>query len=68
MLLRQELKESDIPGRTTIRNRVEKSYNDYIKQLEEEMMVCELIYFSGKITDLVVEISGENILYHRHMV
>ena len=49
LLLRQELKESDIPGRTTIRNRIEKAYEDYLKQLEEEMAVC--ILFS-----LVIEI------------
>jgi len=51
LLLRQELKESDIPGRTTIRNRIDKAYQDYLKQLEEEMMVCKSIYFSGKNTD-----------------
>ena len=39
LLLRQELKELDIPGRTTIRNRVEKAYQDYMKQLEEDMAV-----------------------------
>ena len=40
LLLRQELKEPDIPGRTTIRNRVEKTYQDYLKRLEEDMGVC----------------------------
>jgi hypothetical protein len=39
LLLRQELKESDIPGHTTIRKRIEKVYQDYLKQLEEEMAV-----------------------------
>lgn len=43
LLLRKELKESDIPGRTTICNRVEKSYQDYLKQLEEDMGVCNSI-------------------------
>ena len=39
LLLRQELKESDIPGRSTIRKRIEKVYQDYLKQLENEMAV-----------------------------
>jgi len=49
LLLRQELKESDIPGRTTIRNRIEKAYDDHMKQLGEEMMVCILSSLSDKI-------------------
>jgi len=49
LLLRQELKESDIPGRTTLRNRIEKAYEDHMKQLEEEMMVCILFSLSDKI-------------------
>jgi hypothetical protein len=38
LLLRSELKESDIPSRSTIRNHIEKHYA-HMKQLEEEMMV-----------------------------
>jgi hypothetical protein len=49
LLLRQELKESDIPGRTTIHNRIEKAYDDHMKQLGEEMMVCILSSLSDKI-------------------
>ena len=49
LLLRQELKESDIPGRTTLRNRIEKAYDDHMKQLGEEMMVCILFSLSDKI-------------------
>ena len=52
LLLRQELKESDIPGRTMIRSRIEKAYEDYLKQLEEEMAVC--ILFSLVIEILII--------------
>jgi hypothetical protein len=48
LLLRQELKESDIPGRTTIRNRIEKAYQVQLEELEKEMAVCELTYFNHK--------------------
>jgi len=68
LLLRKELKESDIPGRTTIRNRVEKSYQDYMKQLEEDMAVCKSIYFNYKNTNYFVEISWKNIIHNRWMV
>lgn len=46
LLLRQELKESDIPGRTTIRNRVEKAYQDYMQQLEKDIAVCNSIFLN----------------------
>jgi hypothetical protein len=39
LLLRSELKESDIPGRSTIRNHIDKHYEAHMEQLEEEMMV-----------------------------
>lgn len=40
LLLRKELKESDIPHRTAIRNRIEKAYSDYLQRLENELSVC----------------------------
>jgi hypothetical protein len=49
LLLRQELKESDIPGRMAIRNRIQKAYEDYLKQLKEEMKVSKSFYFGLKI-------------------
>jgi hypothetical protein len=39
LLLRQDLKESDIPGRTTMRKEIEKAFQDHLKKLEEEMAV-----------------------------
>jgi hypothetical protein len=39
LLLRKELKESDIPGRSTMRTRIEQVYEEHMKQLEEEMAV-----------------------------
>ena len=37
LILRKELKNSDIPGRTAIRNRVEKAFEDYLEELRTEM-------------------------------
>src|SRR5271163_3565835 len=59
LLLRQELKESDIPGRTTLRNRIEKAYEDHMKQLEEEMMVCILFSLSDKILIMLEKSVGK---------
>ena len=39
LLLREELKESDIPSRATMRTRIEQVYDEYMKQLEGEMAV-----------------------------
>jgi hypothetical protein len=49
LLLRQELKESDIPGRTTIRKKIEQAYQDHLKKLEEDMAVCNQFYLVEKI-------------------
>jgi uncharacterized cupin superfamily protein len=38
-LLREELKEKDIPGRTAIRNHIDKMQDEHLKTLEEEMQV-----------------------------
>jgi hypothetical protein len=39
LLLRKELKESDIPGHSTMRTHIEQVYEEHMKQLEEEMAV-----------------------------
>jgi len=49
LLLHQELKESNIPGRTTIRKKIDNIYQDYLKQLEEEMMVNNQVILVVKI-------------------
>ena len=40
MLLQQDLKDSDIPHRTTIRNHVKEIWDEHLKGLEEEIKVC----------------------------
>jgi len=39
LLLRQDLKDSDIPHRTTIRNHVKEIWDEHLKGLEEEIKV-----------------------------
>lgn len=39
-MLREELRASDIPGRTTIRRRVEEVLEEHLDKLETEMKVC----------------------------
>jgi hypothetical protein len=38
-MLQKELKDSDIPGRTTIRNHVDEVLTEHLRQLEKEMKV-----------------------------
>jgi hypothetical protein len=44
LLLREELKESDIPSRSTMRNRIEEAYEKHMKELQEEMEVTTVSY------------------------
>lgn len=39
-MLREELKDTDIPHRMTIRNRILQLLDEYLDELEEEMKVC----------------------------
>lgn len=63
LLLRKELKESDIPGRTTIRKRVEEVLAEHLVQLGEEMKVCN--FHSSIIPRIhnIIECRWENFLH-----
>jgi len=39
LILRNELKESDIPGRSLIRDRIMDMYSHHLKKLTEDMKV-----------------------------
>jgi hypothetical protein len=39
LLLRKDLTEVEIPGRTRIREHVDKVYKEYLQKLEEELKV-----------------------------
>lgn len=39
-MLREELKDSDIPHRTTIRTRIMEIWDEHLDQLQAEMKVC----------------------------
>lgn len=43
LLLREELKESDIPSCATMRTCIEQVYDEYMKQLEGEMAVNQFL-------------------------
>ena len=42
MLLREELKYSDIPHRTTIQNRIEEIWDEHLAGLESEIKVLKI--------------------------
>ena len=39
LLLRSELQKKDIPGRTTIRNRIIEVFEEYLDELKEQIKV-----------------------------
>ena len=43
-MLRKELNESDIPGRTTIRKRVEEIFEEHLCELQRDMNVCPFAF------------------------
>jgi hypothetical protein len=40
MMLREELKDEDIPHRTTVHNRILEIWDEHLDQLANEMQVC----------------------------
>jgi len=57
MMLRQELKDSDIPHRATIRRRIEEIWEEHLKGLEDELKV--------RLSTLLMH---ENIKWHSRIV
>lgn len=45
LLLRKDLKASDIPGRTTIRNRIDSMYAEHMETLKDSLKVRVFISF-----------------------
>lgn len=42
-MLRSELRDSDIPSRSTLKRRVEQVFEQYLKQLENDMSVSQCL-------------------------
>jgi hypothetical protein len=55
LMLRQELKDSDIPHRSTVRARILELWDEHLDGLETEMAVCynyDLPIFAGEVNQL----------------
>ena len=69
LMLRKELRDSDIPGCTTIRKRVEEVLNEQLERLVKDMAVfCIFSLHHVALTLLPTEISQKNIIYYGYMV
>ena len=52
LMLRKELGESDIPGRTTIRTHIQEVFEDHLNELQRNMNVRHFFFFLTDIIDL----------------
>jgi hypothetical protein len=59
LLLREELKESDIPGRTALCNHIEKAFKTYMQKLEEDLKVCNIQGICGPTYCFVQRAAGK---------
>lgn len=66
LLLRQELRDEDIPHRTALRERIGVVFEEHLQQLERDMKVSYLSY-AMNLTYTVTEVCGENLDHHRHL-
>lgn len=71
-MLRAELKDSDIPHRTTLRNRILERLNEHFEKLKQEMAVCQVftsvlsfeILTHPYIFYLLDEVLREDLIHH----
>lgn len=67
-MLRAELKDSDIPHRTTLRTRILERLNEYFEALKKEMAVRDILFLCLFILILVDCISdkllGKNFVHY----
>jgi hypothetical protein len=71
MMLCEELRDDDIPHRTTIRNRVLEVWDEYLDQLTKEMQVHLRAVSSFYQTSLLyygVGIFRKDLVYNGHVV
>lgn len=64
-MLREELKDKDIPHRTMLRKRIDEILEQHLIQLERDMSVCyqaSLVFIIA--IDIGSEICWENFVYH----
>lgn len=47
-MLRKDLYDSDIPGRTTVTNRIKQAFQEHLNMLRDNMKVC-IVHFSRLI-------------------
>jgi hypothetical protein len=69
LLLREELKDEDIPHRTTIRNHIFQVWDRHLEQLENEMQVRVMKTISQyEMIDSHIELRWQGVIYNRHVV
>lgn len=69
LMLREELKDEDIPHRTTLRNRILEAWDEYVLSLGKQMKASSYpsnprAYIDGKSS----ESSRLDIFYHGYVV
>jgi hypothetical protein len=67
-MLRADLRDTDIPGRTTLRSRVTELFNEHLEQLETEMKVSTYPFIVLTVAHSLLEISWQDIIHHGHVV
>jgi hypothetical protein len=71
LMLREELQDSDIPHRATIRRRIMQLWGEQLNRVADEMAVCSQYTYTHTLPLLIfVPISGrsrKNLIYHRYM-
>lgn len=54
LMLRAELRDTDIPHRTTLRTRIAEIFEDHLVRLEKDMLVCVVILHEANILILIL--------------
>ena len=63
-MLREELRDSDIPHCTNLCERILNVWNDHLDKLQEEMAVHSHVHWADLITYLLEEFSWQDLFYN----
>jgi hypothetical protein len=63
LLLREDLKDTDIPHRTKIREQIIKAWKIYFQELKDDVVVCYILLMTQIIAYDLVDGCGQDQFY-----
>lgn len=67
MMLREDLKKSDIPGHTTMQTRIHELLDNHLSLLEWALRVCSVDILLNVANSTTIEIGLQNLIHYGYL-